>query len=394
MAKNHLIRGAARAWFRKNFQALSEIGVTASGPRVNLSIRAKDEPKETRIGRYIDDKSPFYEMDRVTLRNYYHAYKQSYEERYWLLYADTLAFRMQNLHPVLPNSIDCSEFELTLDAVRFQIPFQMREYADEAVDFFKKIGKLNFDPKKNEYENNDSLRVSKLTPDGKMTCQHATYFDQIATNLTLDWASDMLPNNAHTIRSGLERPIDGALPSFSESILANTLGTAVVFYTKDLRKALIRTRSDDMASIAQQRPHCTVSGVLEVEPGISPGKFGINFFDYGTNLEIKMETGLDKDQYLLFPIAVSRELPRGGKPQLFYVAVLLIEEDEFEIFCASAEEKSEYIENAKGSFFSGDSIDPKRMVDAFTYEGFAAFVFAQNFVDANEDELLELVSRN
>ncbi len=297
MTRKSFIYGTPRALLRKNIQALKEIGVSPGGPRINISLSAKDEPKETRTGQDLNDKAPFYEMDRKKLRNYYYSYKPSFEESHQLLYADTLAFKQENIHPViLSKSVDMNDFEVILDGVKLSIPRHMREYASKSVKFFQEAGKINYNADEGSFENNESLRVSSLTVDGKMTCQRATYFDQVATNLTLDWASHMLPSGAFTIRSGIERPIDGALPSFSDSILANTLGTAIMFYTKDLRKALIRTRSDRMASIAQQRPHCTVSGVLEIEPGATPGKYGVDFFNYGTHREIKKETHLDEHQ--------------------------------------------------------------------------------------------------
>ncbi|UWQ05593.1 hypothetical protein [Aliiroseovarius crassostreae] len=393
MPRKSFINGAPRAWLRKNIRALKEIGVSASGPRATISISASDEPKETRVGQDLSDKAPFYEMDRKRLRGYYFSYKPSLEESHQLLYAETLTFKQENVHPILlSHSVDLNDFEVTLDAVRFSIPRRMIDYASKAVDLFKRAGKINYDAATSTYENNESLRVSSLTPDGKMTCQRATYFDQIATNLTLDWASGILPDGAFTIRSEIERPVDGALPAFSHSILANTLGTAVLFYSKDLQKAFIRTRSDAMASIAQQRPHCTVSGVLEVKPGAAPGKYGFEFFEYGTRLEIRKETGLDEDQYLLFPVAISRELPRGGKPQLFYVAVLLVGEADFEIACSQAEEKSEYVAKQDGTFFSEDNVVPSQIADYFTYEGLAAIVFADMFVEANKDHLLELTN--
>ena len=104
-----------------------------------------------------------------------------------------------------------------------------------------------------------------------------------------------------------------------------------------------------------------------------------------------METHLDRDDYLLFPVAIARELPRGGKPQLFFVAVSLMDDAEFSQSCAMAVERSEYIPNGNGEFF--DRLANGCGPDAYTYEGWACQQLAARFVDANRDALLEQVEK-
>lgn len=67
-----------------------------------------------------------------------------------------------------------------------------------------------------------------------------------------------------------------------------------------------------------------------------------------------------------------------------------MEEVDFQTACSQAEKRSEYIANQDGSFFSQSDINPEDIAENFTYEGLAAIVFADMFVDANKDYLLEL----
>ena len=393
MKGNHIVVGATRAWLRKNYRGLTNIGMTASGPRISLSLSQSDEPKETRSGFYGDDTSPYYEMDRSRLRSYYYAYSDDYESKYDMLYAETVAFKSRGFNAIHPECVDIDDVDVTFEAAPYRLPPGLAIHGERAIDWFKQTGKLNYDDATGTWENNDSLRLWSFDPSGKMICQKASYFDQVATNLTLDWANGTLRDGGFTIRSSIERPRDGRLAPLNTrngSCFANTLGTAIMFYDSNLIKMMVRTRNDQMASIPEQGLHCTVSGVLEVDPAKTPGKYGIDLFDYGTRLEIGHETGLSPDEYLLYPVAISRELPRGGKPQLFYVAILLVDDTRFEAACASAKEAREYVASPDGTYFNVDLPD-KDIASAYTYEGWAAQVFAESFVAANEARIRQEV---
>ena len=385
------IVAAARAWLRKAQRSQEKLDATASGPRLSIPVRIADEPQETRRGSDERSNQPFYEMDAKRLWGYYYFYHSSYEHRNDLLYAELVSFRLGDLHPVTENSVRVEDVRIQLRGVRFRLPQKLRRHADHAVSFFQKLGKINKNAVTGDWENNESIRVSSLTPNGIFICQRANYFDQVGTNLTLDWDSTFLPDSSATIRASLERPISGKLPSFQNSMLANTLGTAIMFYDRELKRAMLRLRSDKLASIAKKALHCTVSGVLEIAPDTRAGEYSFDFFYYGTHLEIKMETNLEKSQYLLFPVAFARELPRGGKPQLFFVAIALVDDDEFEKACQTAVEANEYVRRPDETFFDSKGGDAIEQSEAFTYEGYACQYLAEDFVRANESALRQLV---
>lgn len=386
-----LIVALSRAWLAKFRRSLDKVDITMTGPRVSFPTKFSDEPIETRSGHNDRDKSPFYEMDAKRIWGYYYSHSTTYEYRNGLLYADLVSFFSENFNPITENSVDTAEITVNLLGAPYRSPPSLQAHSAQAISYFQKLGKIRKDPATGDWENNQTIRVSNLVDRKQFVCQPVTYFDQIGTNITLDWASGLLPNNSRTIRSGIERPSQGRLLPLSESLLANNLGTAIMFYDRELKRSLIRVRSDKLGSIAQRGLHCTVSGVLEIEPGVKPGQFGFEIFLYGTHHEIKMETHLNRDQYLLFPVAFARELPRGGKPQLFFVAIALVDDVTFENACQNAVERSEYIPRSDDTFFGVEVDQTMPLSEAFTYEGFACQRLAEDFVTANETHLRELI---
>jgi len=124
-----------RAWLRKAWKKQENIDATASGPRISLPLSISDEPQETRAGSNESGKEPFYEMDAKRLWGYYHGYRSSYEHRSDILYADTIAFQLAEMHPILENSIKVKDVEITLLAVPFRLPPKLKQHGDAAVSF-------------------------------------------------------------------------------------------------------------------------------------------------------------------------------------------------------------------------------------------------------------------
>lgn len=377
----------ARAWLRKTLRNAREIDVSLSGPGFKLNFKA-DEPIETRSGFDPLDKRPFYESDPTTLFNYYHAYANNPEHLDNILYAEILALRTANLHGIALNAVRTEDLVIAIEPSSYRVPEKLRRHGDAVVQFLKDTGKINFNEEMRQWENNVSLRIDSIEPNGRIACRKARYFDQIATNLTMDWATGLLTDGWHTIRSGLERPENGRLRQLMDSTLANTLGVAVMFYERDL-SPILRVRSESLASIQKRGLHCTASGVHEVEESQRPGLFDFSILRQGMLKEIKEEIGLDEHEYCLFPVAFARELPRGGKPQLFFAAVSLVESERIRGAMASAKEAYEFVEDQAVIRLPTDG-NTQTFSDLFTYEGWACFRFAERFIEANRDYLESL----
>ena len=396
--KTSVVKGTAwlLAWIPwVGQQARSYFRVTMGQDELKFSSilwfgRTAREPDETRIGCSPRDTSPFYQMDARKLRKIYHGETGEYERRNDMLYADLTGFALDGMVPVANQNLSANEAKVDFLATEYHVPSSLAPHAKSAVDCFKALGKISKDKVTGDWENNLTVRL-KSREGAVFTCHKADYFAQVATNLTMDWASDKLPDRAWTLRSGVERPKDGKLVPISESILANTFGTAIMFYDRELKGPLVRYRRKGMGSIDHEALHCTVSGVLKVNPGIMPGSHGLEFFRYGTDAEIMDETNLKTEQYLLFPMAFARELPRAGKPQLFYLAVSLVRDSEFREECKKAWERHEYVETNVQAFFGVDSTADLNNHRKFTYEGWACRCLARDFVEANRGALRQRV---
>lgn len=371
----------SRAWLRKTIRTNRDVDFSLSGPKLKFSFK-QDEPIETRTGIDPNDKSPFYESDAATLFKYYHSYANTPEYMSDVLYVDVLPIRTDGFVGLTLNAIRSEDIIVSIEPSSYRTPEKLLNHTNAAVDLFKRMNKLRYLKDKQEWENNTSLRVNYFDSTGKMSCQKARYFDQVGTNITLDWASGALANGWRTIRIDVERPVNGKLCPLRESNLANTLGVAVILYDKAL-SPIMRVRSDSLGSIPKCGLHSTASGVHEVDPMQPSGVFDYSILERGMVKEIKHEIGLDEHEYQLLPIVFARELPRGGKPQLFFMALAKVDNQRIRDAMASAEEAHEYVatNSAEANAMLSES---QPSSDLFTYEGWACLQFAERFVEANE----------
>lgn len=382
----------SRAWLRKTKRINQSGSLTFSGPKMEIPFQIKDEPIETRSGFKVKDKSPFYEMDPAKLYGYYFGYQDSMEFAECLLYTDITSLKAAELNAISENSIHVEDINLIIQPVGYTVPNRLQDHSQAAIEFFKKTGKINYDKEKKEWENNTSLRIRSIKKDGMILCEKAKYFTQVATNITLDWATGKLLDGVHTIRSGIERPKKGRLPDLEKSVLANTLGVAVMFFDTKLNP-IIRVRSDDLASIQEKGLHCTASGVFEVPDGQEPGCFDFSLLTRGMANEIYREVNLKEHEYILFPVAFARELPRGGKPQLFFAAISLVSHEKLRQAALSAIEAYEYVGEIEPFKLKLDNYSQFRE-KKFTYEGWACLHYANQFVEANEDAIRRVIGKN
>jgi len=146
----------------------------------------------------------------------------------------------------------------------------------------------------------------------------AGYFDQIKTNLTLDYVSQ---GSGRALRArDQKRATRGALPSFSESALVNSIGaSAVVLRHVDGRPMIFaHIRKLDLGTFAGHLG--TVSGVVNYFDG-QPCHELATHAGWSMVREFERETGLNAEEVGLrvAPLAFCRELVRGGKPQFFFL---------------------------------------------------------------------------
>ena len=99
--------------------------------------------------------------------------------------------------------------------------------------------------------------------------------------------------------------------------------------------------------------------------------------------EIESEIGLKPEQYNLIPLAFTRELVRGGKPQLFFIAETTLDIGNIQSEMKMAEESWEFINiedvtenNPMYEYIKSPLSAPQ---DMFTYEGWMAMKIAMAY---------------
>ena len=295
------------------------VGLTANIPLSEVGIL-----QATRKGTDNNDKNtPFTESNTKKLITFYEQYANNKEYKFFRSpYAETIPLKKCNNGFIY--GIDVEELKVVTINAQYNPPSYLKAHHDAAIVLFKNLGKIKKD-KQNQWVNNNCIRISEWNTEKKtISIQPATYFNQVGTNLTIDWASDKIDDDSSsTIRNNIESHENGKFPKLKESVLANTLGVAVVLVNSKTKEVLIPIRGYEQAIMTTKKGkfHCSASGVFELDDFPSKGEIlTFDIFMQGMQKEIKEEIGLENDSYKLIPLAFTIELARAGKPQLFFIA--------------------------------------------------------------------------
>jgi hypothetical protein len=293
------------------------------------------------------------------------------------------------VHPLTKNdyygfseaTTNTRDLTFKISRVPYKRPLALESHGRAMEAFFKKTDRLNWKPELGEYENNRTARVKEINWEtGEIVLEEATYFDQVATNIGVDTDSYKLSGKS-SIRRGIEAPIEGKLPNLNKSQLANTIGVAAMAFDHSGR-AMFRYRNPKMASISKKALHCTVSGVFELPEWSERGQeYDFSLIETGMHLEIDNELKLEPHEYDLFPVAFGRELPRAGKPQFFFMIRPKVNLQVMEERAKTAIEHAEFTMNTLSEFHDRET--NAKTYEYFTYEGWAAYIFAKRFRTAN-----------
>lgn len=216
------------------------------------------------------------------------------------------------------NSATPVEFEL--DQTLFTLPASVVERTSEGADDILKSGDL-FD--------GCNVRLKAIRGEDEravLLVQPARYHDYIRSNLCLDFR---LKPGVSTLRE--EVHADGALDGFQDSPLANLIGINMLVFTPS-GKLVVPTRS---AKATFRRGTHTPSSSGTLEPSDVLAK---NFF-----AETHRELGLTEADVQSGPhfVGMSRELVRGGQPEMFFFATVKRTTEEIHRAWKSAQERDE-----------------------------------------------------
>ncbi|MEL0629575.1 hypothetical protein [Psychromonas aquatilis] len=364
------------------------------GFAANIPISsAKGKIKKTRSGLNDQDKqSPFVESDTDKLIEFYYKYELEKEYKFCRSpYAETIPLRQGA--EGFSYGHDVNQLSIVFINAQFTPPDYLHEHSQQSVALFKALNKIRFDESSEQWQNDYSIRITHFDPqEKKVYIQPASYFDQISTNLTLDWASGLLgDDDTFTIRNQYEKNHSGCLPPLKSSVLANTLGVAVVVVNPTTKEVLIPIRGNEQAIMDNGigKFHCSASGVFAWDPEQPMDTdLSFEFFSLGMEKEIESEIGLKRSDYNLIPLAFSRELVRGGKPQLFFIAETDLDISSIQSQMKMAEESWEFLDiesideaNPMYQYINAPANAPQEM---FTYEGWMALRVAMAYFYSTE----------
>jgi len=161
----------------------------------------------------------------------------------------------------------------------------------------------------------------------QLTVQQARYFDQLRSNLVLDFQMKGPGNQGFpTLRHGFYSDYQGDLPALHDRRLANSLGVAALIFvrSRDQYAPYLVSRSAETAVMnVGGEWHCTASGVAEMRHGEAQAQ---SFYMDSIIHELEEEVGLLPEDLIYFqPVGFCRELLRGGKPQMFFIGVTALD---------------------------------------------------------------------
>lgn len=194
----------------------------------------------------------------------------------------------------------------------------------EMLDIFSKSDKI--------YKNNSNCpRVSDvvITRNGPLIdIQKATYYDQVATNLSLDYKhkteiKEILGTEKvrdwDVLQSGVKK---GKLPPFSLSRLANTIGVAagIITVNKTGKEVVILRKRTKSVAVNANALALPLSFALhfDISATETPSGSILDLIKSDFKHEQAEELGIDVSEIdfsNIKPLLLCRELCRGGKPQ-------------------------------------------------------------------------------
>lgn len=219
------------------------------------------------------------------------------------------------------NRFDLKQIKLERLQDRFQVDPSIRAKTDWAYNAHKSLVRFRF----KKFSNDQNLRlVSSSITDDKITfkVQCVLYEDYIRTNLCLDACRGP---GSRTLRQDIHN--EGKLEPLSQSKLGNNFGINIILFTAD-GQIVIQERSNKV--IVRPGEYCSSgSGTFSFT---DVPQHEISLADVHTLRESYEEIAItqdDVDTDSIKVLGITRELIRGGQPEMFLSGDTYLTADEF-----------------------------------------------------------------
>jgi hypothetical protein len=226
-------------------------------------------------------------------------------------------------------------FKIVLRKDMFSIPISVESLTKDA--FNKLDGYLG----KRSFEK-DNVRLAQCTIKDdrvELVLQPVNYKDYVATNLVLDYSDGERPS----LRDYIHK--QNTLEDLSISPLGNNLGINFLIITAD-NYLIIQKRSQDVAFRAAE--YCpSSSGTVSLSDVLGSGTLSQCYIvqESKNELDIPVDSLCDIDL-----LGITRELIRGGEPELFFLASCKLKFETILTLSQKAKEKYEHSDLIKCYF--------------------------------------------
>lgn len=231
----------------------------------------------------------------------------------------------------IPQVLVLKDFDYTkvgYDDVRILVDEQSSVYEFPSIikGKAKTLEKFHKENKKGKVlYNSSTTRLNKVEiVDGGLNIyiSKATYFAYLGTNYSMD----VKPKGwSKSLRESFHK--EGALKPLSESLFANHIGIGVLVFTSD-NFLILQQRNVQKVSIYGGELAPSVSGASEFKDfSFSGESYLMNFIKREAEEELGIDI-YDFDRSSIRLLGIVRELNRGGKPEMFFMARVNIDYDE------------------------------------------------------------------
>ncbi|MGW8256953.1 MAG: hypothetical protein ACWGMZ_05665 [Thermoguttaceae bacterium] len=231
------------------------------------------------------------------------------------------------------SKLPLNSFGLVLDqeSPEYKIPPQIASKAEKLLNLQKKLQKRSL------YDSTTTRlnRIEQFSTNVCLIVSKAHYFDYLATNFSMDaklkgWKSS-LRDTIHT---------SPRLCTLEESLLANHIGIGALVFTVD-GFLVLPFRSAAGVNIYRQKIGPSISGASNFERDVVNALSGMFYpcLREGAE-ELGIETN-DFDMSKTALLGITRELSRGGKPEVFFTTELRISATKLEARKKNAQSRHE-----------------------------------------------------
>lgn len=245
-----------------------------------------------------------------------------------------------------------NQFMFDFNEEVYQLPESMKDFTSDA---YKNLTKTM------KYTNGENLRLSNVKFEDDMytfETQPVYYQSYMQSNMLMDYK----PKDEKSLRERTH--IQGKLTSFQDSTLANHIGINILVFTP--AGYLIMPQRSDKVSYAPLELSASISGAVRTHD-IASGQTLDSLAIIREGIE---ELGLTRNDILYESIqflGLTRELIRGGKPEIFFVMKTKLNKNEIEERWKAAQDKWE---NKKLNFYPFESTFMSPLQDQLAHEKF------------------------